>query len=112
MKKVDNKEIARRIKGYLQRPEIITYALEREGRYKIISGTQGEFENVELLDVVEGRYIDALVYAVQQGRFCGDWCSWDMPENFNHGKVYMVQDNPVRDKEKGNSILKILRENN
>ena len=104
--KITEDELESRIRLYLARTDVRKYDFEKVGRYKIISGGQGDYGTTEILDVIEGRYIDALVCAVQQDNFCGFWCSWDSGPN--NGRVEFVRENPV-DKGLGNSLLKKLK---
>lgn len=97
--RTNEQEIARRIKGYLQRTRrerTRQYPLNEVGIYRIVGGSQGDRGERKELAIVQGRYIDALEFAVQQPGFLGDWCSWSMPENCNHGYVERVQVKELR----------------
>lgn len=117
MKKVDNKEIIRRVGDYLIKvntSDIKRHDLKRRGRYRITSGHLHGHGHRDILDIVEGRYIDALAYAVQLDEFVGEWSPWvsgHMLKDEDRGMVEAVRSNPL-DKKTGDSILKILRENN
>lgn len=91
MKSITDIELENRVKGYLSRTGLPKYDLEREGRYAIMGGARDGLSSRQQISVVEGRFIDALVYAVQEVKFLGDWCSWVPYDNCNHGEIYALK---------------------
>lgn len=92
-RKITEQEKIRRVNGYLQRikrKDVPKYDLEEQGSYQIYSGSKGDYGSREVLEVVEGRFIEAIAYASTLDGFLGDWCSWDMPENCNHGYLKKI----------------------
>ena len=74
--KITQEEAYKRIKGYLKRSRSDTfvenYPLEKKAVYRIASRSSLE-GNRSTLGYIEGRFIDAIEYAVRQPDFLGDW---------------------------------------
>tara|TARA_Y100000310_G_scaffold338793_1_gene429485 strand:- start:296 stop:649 length:354 start_codon:yes stop_codon:yes gene_type:complete len=96
-KPISKQELEKRINGYImriRRKDVPKIPLKQKGLYRVVSGSQGNYSHRETLDVVQGRFIDAIAYAVQQPGFTGWWCGWDAPDNCNHGKLEQID--PVK----------------
>jgi hypothetical protein len=87
-KQISEREIVKRVCGYKKRMrshDVPSYPFNQKGAYAIYSGSIGDYGTRKFLEVVNGRFIDAIAYASQLNGFCGDWCTWELPENCNHG---------------------------
>ena len=87
---MEKKNLARKVELYLQRTmrdtELEKYPLNEIAHWRVIGGARGDFGVQEpTKEVLYGKFIDALAYAVQQSEFYGDWCAQDDPSNRNHG---------------------------
>ncbi|HLF54232.1 MAG TPA: hypothetical protein VI612_00740 [Candidatus Nanoarchaeia archaeon] len=87
---LSQQQIVDQARAYLQRVErgddhALSYPRDEKAIYKIVSGSLGDFGTSEDIALVEGRFIDAVVFAVQQENFCGSWNS--DPGNINAGYV-------------------------
>lgn len=88
-------DLAKKVGLYIQRAtrarsDIPFYPLEEEGVYRVIGGTVGNRDRYEIKELFEGKFIDAIVFALQQPNFYAEWCSSDNPDNVNHGYVEKV----------------------
>lgn len=91
---IGNEEIARRIKGYLQRARrnnLQVYKPNDKNLYRVMSGSRGDYGGREEIVIFRGKYLDVLAEAVQMPGFVGDWCSWSLADNCNHGYVERVE---------------------
>ncbi len=102
-KNLEDKNLARRVKLYIQRAgvgdDIEHHPLDEVGYWRIISGCYGgQFSEPgwqkPLKDIVYGKFIDAVAYAVQQKEFYGRF-QWGgkpaiSPGNCNAGKVEKI----------------------
>jgi predicted NUDIX family NTP pyrophosphohydrolase len=75
------KKLIKKVKLYLDRAKdtesflvhnpIPSYPLEEEGYWSIMSGVNGYYQRHEPMAMVQGRFVDAVAYAVQQPKFYG-----------------------------------------
>lgn len=102
-------EIVRRVKGYIHRMKtdscVKKYDLNEIGTYKIFGGSRGDFIGREIIGIANGRFVDVIAYASNLEGFLGDWCSWHMPENCNHGYLEKVNIQEVKDNVDLESVL-------
>lgn len=95
--------LLQQVQGYIKRAktdkDVPFYPLHEEGIFRIIGGTNdmgsasglslGERYHIER-NLVRGRFVDAVAYAVQQDLFYGWHCSADNMDNSNHGMVIKI----------------------
>lgn len=92
--------LKKRVEGYIERAKkedgLQLYPLEEVEVFRVVGGTDssGSCSGLGLggrygikHDLVRGRFIDAIVYAVQQSDFYGWYCSSDNMDNPHHGFV-------------------------
>ena len=110
IKRITNAELERRVRGYLARGDVYRYSLGEEGRYKITGGSKfGSGYTDRVLDIVQGRFIDALVWAVQLKGFWSELSSLATPNDSEHGQIKIDRKYEV-DRQQGNVLLKRLKE--
>ncbi len=95
-------ELVRKVQLYLKRikkdKNFPSYSLEEEGTYRIVGGALGDYGSREpMKDVFEGRFIDAVLYAIKQDDFYAEWCNHGDPSNCNHGYVEKIKVHKHRD---------------
>ena len=89
-----SKELEKRINGYLARAashKLDVFHLTERGLYRIMGGTTSEYGDRRELAIVEGRFIDAIVYAVEHKEYVGWWCSRNQYDHSAHGFVKKVK---------------------
>ena len=107
------RELERRVEGYILRMKrdllIEDIPLDERGNYEILSGSQGDYGSRRILGTVRGRFVDVIAYASQLTEFLGDWCSWDLYDNCNHGRIRRTEIKEVAEVKKGESFDYLLK---
>lgn len=96
-------ELIRKINLYLKRAKedtlVENHPLNRKGYWRIMGGGRSNYGRREpMKNVVRGKFIDVVAYAVQQPEFYADWCTSDDPSNCNHGTVEKIEVRELKDK--------------
>jgi len=90
MKKVEPEKLKQRIGGYLERVkdrDVPRYPLDMVAIYEIIGGTNLDDMMQVNNNIMKGKFIDVLIYALHQPRFYATWCDEDNMNNCNHGFI-------------------------
>jgi len=95
-------ELARKVELYMGRARqdnlVENHPRDEMGYWRIMGGAMGDYGTREpIKDILHGRFIDAVAYAVQQSKFYADWCSHDDPSNCNHGTVERIKVRELKD---------------
>jgi hypothetical protein len=110
--KISEEELEKRVRGYLDRVKkgnALRYPLQQRGTYSLITGSKGERGYREQFAIFQGRFIDAVVYLVQQPDFLGDWCGWQPYDNQNNGRIEKPKIVVADDRSQANKLLQKLR---
>ncbi|MFZ5955420.1 MAG: hypothetical protein ACOYT4_03265 [Nanoarchaeota archaeon] len=90
---MEEKELIEKVKSYLTRCKadslVENHSIEEHGYWRILTGTYGQMRK-SMKEVLSGKFIDAVVYAVQQPEFYGDGWAGKDPGNINNGKIEKV----------------------
>ncbi len=94
-------DLAQRVRCYVERaannPDgIRLYPLNKVATWNIMSGSPESGGRLKI--VVHGRYVDAIVYAIQKGDFYGWYCGDESPDsvkNCNNGYVALSKDKVI-----------------
>jgi len=108
-------ELVRKVSLYLERAEndslVENHPLEMEGYWRVMGGAMGDYgHRTPEKNIVQGKFIDAVAYAVQQPKFYADLCSDDDPRNCNHGKVEKIKAHELKDKGLAKAVKKYSKE--
>ena len=97
-------KLVKKVNLYLKRakqsPSVENHPIDREGYWRIMGGTTSAHGLREpMKNVVQGKFIDAVAYAVQQSEFYSDRDRYtlDDPSNYFHGRVEKIKVRELKD---------------
>jgi hypothetical protein len=99
---MEQKELERRVGLYLERAkrdrEVINYPVDEVNHWKILSGSMGDHNERSFIgEVLHGKFIDAVAYAVQQFRFYSNLYSNEDPSNVDNGIIIKAEIHELED---------------
>ncbi len=107
------RDIERFVKGYLKRAsetKMKVYPLDETGNYSIMGGQRysgRDYENPHrnFIGVVNGRFIDVLVFAIQHEDYKSEAADCNSPEGRYHGYITKQEIIELEKSSTGNDLL-------
>jgi hypothetical protein len=104
-----NEETKRRVKEYIERlkddNDLPRYPPGEIGVFKVISARDSVSIDSESSNIIEGRFIDAIAYAVNCREYYANWISPGSVNNCNNGHVVKVNVIRLREAEGLDEVL-------